>query len=60
MPLHDVAVKVRLDSPVQFVRLAPEGDTLDFDSQDFDSQDGAVSFVVPRVLGHQMVEVGFE
>jgi len=54
VPLHNVSVKVRLDSPAKSVRLAPEGDALPF------TPDGdAVSFVVPRVLGHQMVEIGF-
>jgi len=55
VPLHDVPVKVRLDAPVASVRLVPEGDALDFDSQN-----GALSFVVPRVMGHQMVEIGFK
>ncbi len=55
VPLHDVAVKVRLDSPVQSVRLAPSGEDVPFERFG-----GGVSFIVPRVLGHQMIEIGHE
>lgn len=54
IPLFDVEVKLRVEQPVQTVRLVPESRDLEFVSEE-----GAVSFVVPRVYIHQMVEVNF-
>lgn len=55
IPLHDVPVRLRLGDAVddvKSVRVVPEGETLDFNS------DGdVVRFDVPRIVGHAMVEV---
>lgn len=53
-PLNDVKCKVRLDKPVKSVKLVPENQDLPFELSQ-----GAVSFVVPQVLCHQMVELGY-
>jgi len=51
IPLYDVAVTLKVKGPVQSLRLVPEGTALTF------SQEGdLVSFVVPKVAGHTMVE----
>ncbi len=52
IPLHDVRLSLRVERPVRSVRCAPEGATLPFVQQD-----GRVEFVVPKIVGHQMVEV---
>lgn len=52
VPVHDVAVSVAVGGPVSGVRLVPEGTGLPFEAAD-----GRVRFSVPRVLGHQMVEI---
>ena len=52
IPLHDIAVSVSTDDRVSGVRLVPEGDALAFEQNA-----ERVSFVVPRVVGHQMVEI---
>jgi len=54
VPLHDVAVSLRVERPVTAVRLAPQGDALPFQQAG-----GRVEFVVPRVVGHQMVALAF-
>ena len=52
VPLHNVPVAVRADKPVQRVRLVPQGEPVDF------AVDGGyVTFTVPRIEGHQMVEL---
>ena len=53
VPLHDVTVTLREDAPMQSVHLAPQGVALPFERIE-----GRIRFVVPLVLGHQMVEVG--
>ncbi len=55
IPLHDVAVSVRTPQPVCSVRLVPDGATLPFTTRA-----GRVEFTVPRLNGHQMVELGFD
>jgi len=52
IPLHDVKLSLRVERPVRSVRCVPEGAALPFVQQG-----GRVEFVVPRVVGHQMVEV---
>ena len=52
IPLHNVRVTLRMDGPVGAVTLVPEDKSLQFDVLD-----GAVSFTVPRVHGHQMIAV---
>ncbi|MFH1086165.1 MAG: alpha-amylase family protein [Chloroflexota bacterium] len=57
VPLRDVAVSVRADRDdrvVRAVRLAPQGDALPSRQEG-----GRVAFVVPQVVGHQMVELAF-
>ena len=51
-PLNDVACTVRLDQPVKSVKLVPENQELPFEIEQH-----AVSFTVPQVLCHQMVEL---
>jgi len=52
VPLHEVFCTVRVPETVTRVRLVPEGKELEFE------RDGdAISFVVPRVLCSQMVEL---
>lgn len=53
-PLRGVRCRVRLPETIESVRLAPSGEELPFERNN-----GAVSFEVPEVLGHQMVELRF-
>ncbi|HUI69261.1 MAG TPA: beta-galactosidase trimerization domain-containing protein [Spirochaetia bacterium] len=53
IPLRDVGVKIRTDKPVSAVRLAPSGTLLQFKAEGA----GGVSFRVPSIEGHQMVEI---
>jgi hypothetical protein len=52
VPVHSVTVDIATEKPVSHVRLVPEGTELPFESKG-----GRLSFTVPRVLGHQMVEI---
>lgn len=54
IPILDVKVSVRLAKGVSAVRLAPEGKALEFEIRS-----GRVEFVVPKVTGHQIVEVSY-
>jgi hypothetical protein len=54
VPLHDVAVRVRLPRRIRSVRLVPEDVTLAFEQRD-----GALEFIVPRVECHQMIELSY-
>jgi len=54
IPIYNVGVSLRADRPVRAVRTVPEEEPLPF--QQFA---GRVAFAVPRVTGHQMVEVQF-
>jgi hypothetical protein len=52
VPLHDVSLSVSVADPVAAVTLVPQGEDVAF------NQDGGrVTFVVPEVLGHQMVSI---
>ncbi|MCL1888171.1 MAG: beta-galactosidase trimerization domain-containing protein, partial [Kiritimatiellaeota bacterium] len=53
-PLHDVGVSVKVPRKIKGVRLVPENTPLDFTAKD-----GVVSFTVPRLLCHQMVELAW-
>lgn len=55
IPLYDIPCKVRLKEPVKSVRVVPEGRELQF-SQD----EKEVTFVVPKVEGHCMIEIAYE
>jgi hypothetical protein len=52
IPLYGVAFTVRMPGSVAAVRLAPQGDALDFSQGD-----GFVRFTLPEIRGHQMVEL---
>jgi len=52
VPLYGVRVSIKVDGPVDRVALVPQGEALTFDLQD-----GRVVFTVPKVDGHQMVEI---
>ena len=54
IPLYDVPVSICTDNPVQSVKLAPGGDSIDFRVSD-----GRLEFTVPRVNGHQMIELNY-
>ena len=52
VPLYDIPVSVRMDAPVCEVTIVPEGLKLPFEAKD-----GKLSFVLPRLEGHCMVEI---
>lgn len=54
VPLYNIEVSVRTDVPPQSVRCVPEGETLSFQVKN-----GRAHFSVPRLQGHQMVELTF-
>jgi len=54
VPLYDIRVTLRLGKvAVKSVRLVPEGKALDFTK----GKDGTISFTLPKLLCHQMVEI---
>jgi hypothetical protein len=53
-PLYDVQVEVRVSHAVKSVKLAPSGQELEFTPIE-----GGVKFTVPKLLCHQMVELGY-
>jgi len=52
LPLSDLACSVRADRNIAAVRTAPEGAELPFDQHD-----GRIAFTLPRLDGHQMIEL---
>ena len=54
VPLYDVAVSVKVAQPVTSVNLVPQNTALPFRVDA-----GRVVFIVPKVEGHQMIEVSF-
>jgi hypothetical protein len=55
LPLDDVTVSVRIPQKVTSVRMVPQGGALPYRA------DGdTVAFTVPRMVCHQMVELGFD
>lgn len=52
IPLYDVTVRVRVPGPVEAVRCVPQGEELAFDRRD-----GYLTWRLPRLVGHQMVEI---
>ncbi len=54
VPLHDISVSIRVRGGVESVTLVPQAVELEFMAED-----GRVSFTVPRVLGHEMVEIAY-
>lgn len=55
IPLHDVRFSLRATGRVCGVRCVPQGTQLSFEERD-----GRIEWVLPRLEGHQMVEVAFE
>ena len=54
LPLRDVEVSVKLGRPVRSVRLVPQGTELPYREKE-----GRISFTVPELLCHQMVEFAY-
>lgn len=54
VPLYDVETSVRTDYPVRNVRCVPDGEELSFTMQGH-----RVTFAVPVMRGHQMIELTF-
>jgi hypothetical protein len=54
IPLHELKVSVRIPHRIRSVRRVPEGQELAFRQER-----GRVDFVLPRLEGHQMVELAF-
>jgi hypothetical protein len=54
IPLHDVAVSVRTASAVKSVVAVPQGKSLPFEVRG-----DRVEFVVPVLVGHQMIELSY-
>lgn len=54
VPLFGVEISVRTDYPVKSVRCVPQGEELAFEMQGT-----RVTFAVPEVRGHQMIELTF-
>ena len=52
LPLYDVPVSLRLPGPVSGVRCVPDGEALSFGEAM-----GRLSFTVPKLVGHQIVEI---
>ena len=52
LPLYDVDVSLKLPGPVAGVRCAPDGAQLTFGEAK-----GRLNFTVPKVEGHQIVEI---
>ncbi len=52
IPLYNIPISLRADSPVQSVTLVPDGPSLPFTQSS-----GRVEFTVPAIHGHQMVEI---
>ncbi len=52
IPLYDVAVSLRCSQPVTGVTLVPDGAALPWQVEN-----GRVSFRLPKIAGHQMVEI---
>ncbi len=54
-PLYDIAVTVHPRKAVAKIKLVPEGVELPFEKQG----DGAISFTLPKLLCHQMIELAY-
>ena len=55
LPLYKVELSLRLPAPVSTVRCVPAGETLQHATED-----GRVTFTVPAIEGHQMLELLLE
>ena len=54
IPLFDIPISVRAGKAITGVNLVPEGDALTFARVD-----GRIQFTVPRINGHQMIELNY-
>ena len=54
IPIYNIPISLRADRVITSVKLAPEGDSLDFALVD-----GRIEFTVPGVNGHQMIELKY-
>ncbi len=54
IPIYDIPVSVCTDNAIQSVTLVPAGDALEFGAVD-----GRIEFTVPKVNGHQMIELSY-
>ncbi|NSW52096.1 MAG: beta-galactosidase trimerization domain-containing protein [Anaerolineae bacterium] len=54
IPLYRIPVRVKVDRPVEAVRVVPQIDMLPFDEKD-----GHIYFVYPMLTGHGMVEIAY-
>jgi hypothetical protein len=54
IPLHDVPVSIRVARPVAGVACVPGGPALEFSQAG-----GRVEFTLPKLVGHQMIELSF-
>ena len=52
--IHDIAVSVAPRAKVKAVKAVPSGRTIPFTERD-----GRVEFTVPRLTGHEMVEIAY-
>jgi hypothetical protein len=52
--LTDIAASIAVDRKVRSVTLVPSGEALAFTYND-----GRVALTVPKLTGHQMVEIGY-
>ena len=52
LPLHDVAVSLRTPGPASAVRCVPDGEALQFSEEN-----GRLNFTLPKLEGHQIVEI---
>ena len=54
IPIYDIPVSVCTDNAIGSVTLVPAGDALEFGAVD-----GRIEFTVPKVNGHQMIELSY-
>jgi hypothetical protein len=54
IPLYNIDVKLNTASEIKSVRLVPSGKEIEFTKGD-----SSISFTVPEIRGHQMVEINY-
>jgi len=52
IPVYNIPISLRAGQPIQAIQLAPSGETINFEVID-----NRVTFTVPVVHGHQMIEI---
>ncbi len=53
--LTRLPIRLKVDAPVEMVRVVPNGEVLHYDVMD-----GVLQFVVPILSGHCMIEVSYQ